>query len=186
MVRDIGLIGHSEGAIIAPMVAAKEPTLHAIVLLAAVARPAREVLALQLANNINHTTNFSQADKDAAIAVIPKKIDGMMADDPWMAFFLTHDPAATARQVKSPAVSTLTGANDQQADPKQIPDLTAAFLAAGNADVTGMIVPGVNHLFVADTDGFPGNYVKLPSPLRMESHIVWTITDWLVVRLRSS
>ena len=180
----LGLIGHSEGAIIAPMVALKEPTLRAIVLLAGVARPAREALAYQLANNINHSTNLSRADKDTEIAGIPKKIDKMMADDPWLAFFLTHDPTDTARHVKSPAVLILTGANDQQADPKQVPDLMAAFLAAGNTDVTAQVVPGVNHLFVPDADGFPGDYAKLPPPLRMEPGIVQTITDWLILRVR--
>ncbi len=115
-------MGHSEGAIIANIVAAKEPSLRAIVLLAGVARPAHEVLVFQITNNINHNTRFTQAQKDSAIAGIPQQIEGMMARDPWMAYFLTHDPAATARQVKAPAVLILTGANDQQADPKQVPD----------------------------------------------------------------
>ena len=96
----------------------------------------------------------------------------MMAADPWMAFFLTHDPAATARQVKSSAVLILTGANDQQADAKQIPDWMAAFIAAGNPDVTGEILPGLDHLFVVDPDGFPGNYAKLPAPVRVDSRVV--------------
>ena len=35
----LGVLGHSEGALIAPMVAEKEPTLRAIVLLAGIASP---------------------------------------------------------------------------------------------------------------------------------------------------
>jgi uncharacterized protein len=40
----LGVLGHSEGALIAPMVAEKEPTLRAIVLLAGIAQPGRSAL----------------------------------------------------------------------------------------------------------------------------------------------
>ena len=46
----LGVLGHSEGAIIAPMVAEKEPTLRAIVLLAGIAQPGRTALHFQLKN----------------------------------------------------------------------------------------------------------------------------------------
>ena len=180
----LGLLGHSEGALIAPIAALKEPNLKALVLLAGVARPAREVLVFQMKNLINHNASTSQTQKDSAIAAIPQAIDRMMAADPWMAYFLVHDPAATARQLKTPAVLILTGSNDQQADPKQVPDWMAAFLAGGNTDVTGEVLPGLNHLFVVDPDGFPGNYAKLPSPIRVDQHVVGLVTDWLVHRLK--
>jgi uncharacterized protein len=81
-------------------------------------------------------------------------------------------------------VLILTGSNDQQADPKQVPDWMAAFVAAGNTDVTGMILPGLNHLFVVDPDGFPGNYAKLPAPIRVDQSVVGLVTDWVVRRLK--
>jgi hypothetical protein len=42
------VLGHSEGAIIAPMVADKEPTLRAIVLLAGIAQAGRTALHFQI------------------------------------------------------------------------------------------------------------------------------------------
>ena len=180
----LGLLGHSEGAVIAPIVALKEPNLRAIVLLAGVARPAREVLDFQMKNLINHNARFSQTQKDSAISAIPQAVERMMAADPWMAYFLVHDPAADARQLKTPSVLMLTGANDQQADPRQIPDWMAAFLASGNTDVTAQVLPGLNHLFVVDADGFPGNYAKLPPPVRVDPNVVGFVTDWLVRRLK--
>ena len=180
----LGLLGHSEGAIIAPIVALKEPSVRALVLLAGVARPAREVLVFQLTNNINHNVRFSPTQKDSAIAAIPQTIDRMMAADPWMAYFLTHDPRADARQLKTPAVLMLTGSNDQQADAKQIPEWMSAFIAAGNTDVTGEVLPGMNHLFVVDPDGFPGNYAKLPPPVRVDQRVLGIVADWLVQRLK--
>jgi dienelactone hydrolase len=180
----LAVLGHSEGALIAGLVADREPSLRAIVLLGGIARPGMGTLQYQLRNLLEHDTTLSAARRDSAIASIPARIDTMMARDPWMKYFLTYDPSATARRVKTPAVLILTGANDQQAAPAQVPEQAAAFRAAGNRDVTAEVVPGVNHLFVRDADGFPGGYAKLPPPVRMEASVVGTIVDWLAVRLR--
>jgi len=181
--RRLAVMGHSEGAVIAPMVADKEPTLRAIVLLAGVARPARGALQFQMENRLRHDTTLTAARRDSALAAIPQKIDSMMAADAWMRFFLQYDPTATARRVKTP-VLILTGANDQQAAPDQVTEQAAAFRAAGNPDVTARVVPGVNHLFVRDPDGYPGNYTKLPAPVMVAQEVVGTVVDWLVQRLR--
>lgn len=179
----LGVLGHSEGAIIAPMVADKEPTLHAIVLLAGIAQPGRTALQFQIKNQIEHNTQLTAEMRDSQIAEIPKRIDAMMAADPWMKFFLTYDPAATMRKVKTP-VLILTGSRDQQAVPEQVPLMEAAFKEGGNKDVTARVIPNVNHLFVQDTDGFPGNYAKLPPPIMMRADVLTMIGDWLAQRLR--
>jgi len=179
----LGVLGHSEGAIIAPMVAEKEPTLRAIVLLAGIAEPGRTALHFQLKNQIEHNTKLTPEMRDSQIAEIPKRIDAMMAADPWMKFFLTYDPASTMRRVKTP-VLILTGSRDQQAVPEQVALMEAAFKEGGNKDVTARVVPDVNHLFAQDTDGFPGNYAKLPPPIMMRADVVTMIGDWLAQRLR--
>jgi len=179
----LGVLGHSEGAIIAPMVAEKESTLRAIVLLAGIAEPGRSALQFQMKNGIEHNAKLTPAQRESQIAEIPAKIDAMAAADPWMKFFFTYDPAATMRRVKTP-VLILTGSRDQQAVPEQNPKIEAAFKEGGNKDVTARILPDFNHLFVHDTDGFPGNYAKLPAPIMMSSDVVEMVTDWLVRRLR--
>ena len=179
----LGVLGHSEGAVIAPMVAEKEPTLRAIVLLAGVAQPGRSALHFQLKNQIEHNTKLTPEMRDSQIAEIPKRIDAMIAADPWMKFFLTYDPAPTMRRVKTP-VLILTGSRDQQAVPEQVALQEAAFKEGGNKDVTARVVPDVNHLFVQDTDGFPGNYAKLPAPVMMRADVLTMIGDWLAQRLR--
>ena len=179
----LGVLGHSEGAIIAPMVAEKEPTLRAIVLLAGIAQPGRSALHFQLKNGIEHNTKLTPEMRDSQIAAIPKRIDAMMAADPWMKFFLTYDPATTMRRVKTP-VLILTGSRDQQAVPEQVALQEAAFKEGGNKDVTARVLPDLNHLFVNDTDGFPGNYAKLPAPVMMQTDVLGMIADWLAQRLR--
>lgn len=180
----LGVLGHSEGAIIAPMVADKEPTLKAIVLLAGIAEPGRSALQFQMENIIKHNSALSQEQRDTQLAGIPARIDQMMASDPWMKFFLTYDPQTTMRRVKTPAVLILTGSNDKQAVATQVPLIEAAFKTAGNKDVTAKVLPGLNHLFVDDPDGFPGNYAKLPAPIMMKADVVDMVTDWLVRRLK--
>ena len=179
----LGVIGHSEGAVITPMVAEKEPTLRALVLLAGVAEPARSALHFQIRNGYEHDTTLTPAKRDSLIAAIPKKIDGMMDADPWMKFFLSYDPAATMRRVKTP-VLILTGSHDQQAVPEQVPLMAAAFKEGGNTKVTARVLPDLNHLFVHDTNGFPKDYKKLPAPVMMDSGVLEMITDWLALRLR--
>ena len=50
--------------------------------------------------------------------------------------------------------------------------------------MTAKVLPDLNHLFVHDTDGFPGNYAKLPAPMMMQADVVDMITDWLVQHLK--
>lgn len=179
----LGVLGHSEGAVIAPMVAAKEPALRAIVLLAGVADPARSALHFQIQNGYGHDPKLTPAERDSLIAAIPAKIDAMMAADAWMNFFLTYDPAATMRHLRLP-VLILTGSRDQQAPPTQVALMEAAFREAGNTDVTARILPDLNHLLVHDTDGFPAHYGKLPPPVVTDAGAVQMITDWLVKQLQ--
>ncbi len=179
----LGVLGHSEGAIIAPMVADKEPDLKAIVLLAGIAEPGRDTLAFQLKNNYEHDPKLTPEKRAEMIAGIPARLDAIAAADPWMKFFFTYNPAETMRRVKTP-VLILTGSRDQQAVPEQNPKMEAAFKQGGNKDVTARILPDLNHLFVHDTDGFPGNYAKLPAPIMIEADVVKMIADWLEKRLK--
>jgi dienelactone hydrolase len=181
--KRLGLLGHSEGAIIAPMVAEKEPDLRAIVLLAGIAQPGRTALQFQIKNGYEHDAKLTPEKRAELIAAIPARIDAMGAADPWMKFFLSHDPAVEMRRVKTP-VLILTGSRDQQAVPEQVPLMEAAFKEGGNKKVTARVLPDLNHLFAHDTDGFPGNYAKLPAPVMMQSEVLEIIGDWLAKRLR--
>lgn len=181
--KRLGVMGHSEGALIASMVAVEDPDLTAIVLLAGVADPGRNALAFQIKNQYINDSTLTPEKRAELITAIPQRIEGMMAADPWMKFFVEYDPAATMRRVKTP-VLILTGSNDMQAVASQVPIQEKAFRDGGNKDVTAKILPGLNHLFVEDADGFPGNYAKLPQPLVMRADVVETITEWLAKRLK--
>lgn len=183
----LGLVGHSEGAIDAPIVATEEPTLRALVLLAGNARPLRGAAQSQLENMVRHDPKLTtDAQRDSALATVPRMIDSIARVDRYMAAIMSYDPTPTARKVKTPAILILTGQFDKQADPTQVTEWIAAFKASGNPDVSGHVVPNVDHLFVHDTNGYPGNYANLPPPVRMESSVVGEVADWLVQRLGAS
>ncbi len=183
----LGLIGHSEGAVITSLVAEHEPDLRAMVLMAGVARSLQETLAYEDANSVMHSTKLTTAQKDSALAAIPKMVDSLATKgDAWWQFLLTHDFGADQRRVKTPAVLIVTGANDQQADSHQVAEMAMNFAEAGNRDVTGVVIPGLDHLFIRDADGFPGDYTKLPKPTHMAPVAVGTVVDWVVKRLGAS
>lgn len=176
--KRLGLVGHSEGGLIAPIVASKEPGLRGIVLLAGPGKGGRDILTFQLTNLAKNDTALKGARLDSALKHIPARVDSLAATTPWMKFFLSYDPLPTARQVKVP-VLILNGATDQQVTPDQVPALAAAFKQGGNKNVTVRVFPELNHLFIHDPVGFPGAYSKLPTS-RIEPEVMGTMADWLV------
>ena len=180
--KRLGLVGHSEGGLIAPLVASQEPGLKGIVLLAGTAYTGKQILTFQLSNGIKHDTSLTPAKRDSALDQVPARIDSMAANQPWLKFFTSYDPLETARHVTTP-VLILNGANDQQVTPDQAPLLEKAFKAAGNKDVTMRVIPNLNHLFVYDPSGFPGAYTSLKS-FAVDRATIGLVVDWLSSRLR--
>ena len=177
----IGLVGHSEGGIIAPMVATTDSALRGIVLLAGTASPGREILRAQQHYAIDSMAHLAGARRDSALAEGERTVDSMAARVPWMKLFLEYDPAAAARRVKTP-VLILQGMTDRQVPPSEADKLAAAFRAGGNRDVTVRSFPATNHLFVADPVG-SFEYAKLPS-LHVRPEVLGAVADWLSARLR--
>ncbi|MHB1329599.1 MAG: alpha/beta hydrolase family protein [Gemmatimonadales bacterium] len=177
----LALVGHSEGGLIAPKVAAVEPDLAGIVLLAGTGYAGRPILTFQVSNSIKNDTSLTPARRDSALAGVSTMIDSLAATSPWMRYFLEYDPSTTARKVKTP-VLILNGATDLQVTVDHVPLLEKAFKEAGNQDVTAKILPNLNHLFVYDPDGFPGRYVQLPS-FAVDKETLGLVADWLSKRL---
>lgn len=179
--RRLALLGHSEGGMIVPLAALKEPELRAMVLLAPPAHGGRSILEFQMANLAKNNPRLTPAQRDSALAAIPARIDSLQRSDPWMGYFLTYDPPAILRQLKTP-VLILMGGTDQQVTPDQAPKLVAAFAEAGNPDVTARVFGNLNHLFIYDPSGFPMGYATLPRR-KVEPEVLGAIADWLVARL---
>jgi hypothetical protein len=175
--KRIFLAGHSEGGLIAPMVAIDEPALAGIVLMAGPARTGREILNFQVRYGLEHDTTMSAPKRDSALAHVPVMVDSMLNSGPWLKFFGSHDPIATARRVKVP-VLILQGGDDQQVIASEAKTLEATFKAAGNRDVTARVFPDLNHLFILQPGGNPSGYMTLSSNLAVPE-VIGTLADWV-------
>lgn len=180
--RRIGLVGHGEGGVAVPIIAASDPQIRAIALLAAPARTGRVVLAYQNRYGVENDPATPAAARDSLIRAGLARLDTLAAGQPWLRFLLDHDPLPTARRVRTP-VLILHGASDRQVTPDQAPELAAAFRRGGNRDVTVHVLPEVNHLFLRDAEGNPFAYPALPSTA-VEPAALRTLARWLARRLR--
>jgi uncharacterized protein len=179
--RKIFLIGHSEGGMVAPMVAVDDPSLAGIVLLAGPGRSGREILNFQVRYGIEHDTTLTPAARDSQLARVPAGVDSVLKSTPWLTFFGAHDPIATARKVKKVPVLILQGGDDQQVIAAEAPLLEAAFRAGGNRDVTMRVFPSLNHFFIRQPGGSPAGYSTLPSNLAIPD-VIGMAADWIAAR----
>ncbi len=123
--RRLALVGHSEGGVIAPLVALEEPDVPAMVLLGAPAYNGRVLLEHQVTNLASRNPLLTAAQRDSALGRVQLEIDSLYRNDPWVAWLIDHDPLAVARRVRTP-VLILTGSTDQQITPDQASKLAAA------------------------------------------------------------
>lgn len=180
----LGLVGHSEGGLIAPIIASEDPKLKGIVLMAGPSQTGREILEFQNRYAIDNNAQIKPEARDSMFKIALRGIDSVAKTSPWIKFFLDHDPKLTAAKVKTPTL-VLQGATDQQVTAVQAEDLGKAFRSGGNKDVTVKVFPNANHLFVEDPSGNPAGYSALKSGyIRgdvMESLVAWLKTKLLVV-----
>jgi hypothetical protein len=177
----LGLVGHSEGGIIAPQVASADPAIRGIVLLAGPAYTGRRIIEFQNRYAIERSADVPATARDSLVKAALRSVDSAAAVQPWLKYFLDYDPTLVARTVRTP-VLILQGATDRQVTAEQAPLLEAAFKAGGNADVTIRVFPEINHLFLADQDGSPAGYSSL-QPTTVRPEVLRMIGDWLSKRL---
>jgi hypothetical protein len=179
----IALAGHSEGGMVAPMVAASDARIRAVVLMAGPSWTGRRVLDYQNRNGLM-AEGLRGAALDSALAASAVQRDSAAAAVPWLRWFMDHDPLPVARRVRVP-VLVMQGATDRQVTAEQAAELGAAMRAAGNRDVTVRVFPATNHLFLRDAEGTAdvARYAALPDK-QVPPEILGVLADWLVSRLR--
>ena len=207
-IHKIGLIGHSEGGVIAPMVAARNRDVAFIVMMAGTGVPGDQVIAEQTrlileANGVSHeaaekrgaaeleTLTLVKQEKDPAVLgqKLREKLAGrvpeaqigtaiMQVNSPWMRYFINYDPAIALSKITCP-VLVLNGAKDLQVSPEQnLPPIRRALEAAGNKHFEIAELPGLNHLFQTATTGSPNEYAQIDETIAPVA--LQTIAEWVV------
>ncbi|HZU28877.1 MAG TPA: alpha/beta fold hydrolase [Bryobacteraceae bacterium] len=187
----IGLIGHSEGGIVAPMVAARNPDVAFIVLMAGPGVSLAQILVAQQrlilqASGMSKEEVDKKAEQQRAMlklvreekdnAALEKKMKqqfaGVVPDDqmgvqakmigsPWFRWLLDYDPAATLRKLTCPVLA-INGEKDLQVPPQQnLPPIRTALEQGGNRDFEVDELPGLNHLFQTAKTGALSEYAEI-------------------------
>lgn len=208
--KKIGLIGHSEGGVIAPMVAARNHDVAFIVMMAGTGVPGDQVLVeqtrlIEIANGAPAERAQKDADRERELlqlaeqakdpaalqSELQKKMGNNMTgaqvgavvkqlSSPWFRYFLTYDPATALRKITCP-VLVLNGAKDVQVSPAQnLPAIRKALKEAGNTHFEIDELPGLNHLFQTAKTGSPREYTQIDETIAPLA--LKKIADWLAKR----
>jgi pimeloyl-ACP methyl ester carboxylesterase len=187
----IGLVGHSEGGLIAPMVAARNKDVAFIVMMAGTGVPGDQILpaqgeAIEVAsgkspeqasrNAANERAMLTLVETEKDDAVLQKELKEKMAGEVpeaqiglqisqitsvWFRYFLTYDPATALRKVTCPVLA-INGSLDKQVLPSQnLPAIRKALAESGNQHVEVDELPGLNHLFQTAKTGAPAEYSQI-------------------------
>lgn len=197
--KRIGLIGHSEGGIIAPLAAVDSNDVAFIVLMAGTGLPGDLALEAQRAALLK-AAGANQAVIDAAIQDHRRAMDVIKSEpDPnraqeklrglgyseaqvqawtskWFYFLVTHDPRETLRKVRCPVLALNGDLDVQVVAQVNLPAIEQALREGGNPDVTIKELPGLNHLFQTAQTGNTGEYAFIEetmSPVALETMAAW-------------
>lgn len=204
----IGLIGHSEGGVIAPMVAARNKDVAFIVMMAGTGVRGDEVLVAQgeaiqvaigkdpgeaaknaadekemltMVESGKDATELEKNLKEKMSADTPEAMIGLQIKQltsPWFRYFLTYDPATALRKVTCPVLA-INGSLDKQVLPAQnLPPIRKALEEARNQHVEIDELPGLNHLFQTAKTGAPTEYAQIEET--MSPVALEKISTWIL------
>jgi uncharacterized protein len=208
--KKIGLIGHSEGGVIAPMIAARNRDVAFIVMLAGSGVPGDQIIVAQTeliseASGMSHdqamkagarqgefmdlirqTSDQAALEKQLHEKLAPQMPEAQIGaairqlTSPWLRYFINYDPAIALRKVTCPVLA-LNGGKDLQVPPKQnLPAIRKALEAAGNKDFETDELPGLNHLFQTAKTGSPSEYAQIEET--MSPVALEKIAGWILKR----
>jgi hypothetical protein len=181
----IALVGHSEGAETALILAVEDSRVAAVALLAGSSRSVDRVLTEQVLYQAaltkpidpSNRAQFSAAgrglieffEKAAASSRPPAGTPDPLA---WFRDHAEHDPSATARKVRVPAL-LLTGDRDLLVLPYHAVALAVAMTEAGNRRVTLRVLPGLTHIFT------PADASKGAEAAQVSPEFLQTLREWI-------
>lgn len=187
----IGLVGHSEGGLVAASVAAQDSRVAFIVMMAGSGVPGDDIIVEQTlliaeANGQTHEMAEKTAAEERRILTLVEQekdatglarklkgefgtnasestLDAQMKSltSPWFRYFIQYDPAPALRQLKCPVLAII-GQKDLQVPAAQnLPAIRKALEEGGNQNFEVDELPGLNHLFQTAKTGSPNEYGEI-------------------------
>ena len=165
----IGCIGHSEGASVAFMLAARGD-VDFIVSMAGIGMKGDTVLTAQY----NRIMELSGMPSSFTV----KDYRDMLATQPavkWLQWFIDYDPSADISNARCP-VFALNGANDSQVISSQnLRSIEQLLPTSGKNKIKEY--PSLNHLFQHSATGLPTEYIEIEETISPE--VLSDIADWI-------
>lgn len=190
--RRISIAGHSEGASVAMLAAAREKRIASVVLMAGMGTTGRELIMEQQQHMLN-AAKVAEGERAGKVELQQKILEAAIAekgweelppevrravDTPWYRSLLTFDPAKVMPRIKKP-VFILQGELDRQVPPHHADKLAA--LAKAREDNRRLDIkhlPGVNHLFLPAKTGDLSEYGSIAGQ-SIAPEVARTIAAWL-------
>jgi pimeloyl-ACP methyl ester carboxylesterase len=190
--KRIAVVGHSEGAWIALLAAAREKRISAVASIAGPATTGAELVLEQQQRALDQL-KLTPEEREKKVA-LQKQIQSAVvtgkgwellpqeerraADTPWFQSLLTFDPAKVIKDVKQP-LFFVHGALDKQVPPSNADRL--ADLARKQSDsesIEVVVVRGVNHLLIPAFTGEVTEYASL-TDRNVSKDVSGALTAWL-------
>ena len=182
----IGLLGLSEGANIGPMIAASDPSIRAVVMMAPTASNGYKIEEYQRRLMIDERSDLTDAQKKRVLEKSMRGLDDALArgeGGPWFRSYLAYMPLPTAKKVSCPAL-ILHGDKDAHVPVEHSRLLAKVMRSSGNDDVTLVIFNDHNHLFLEDPNVNISGYADLLQHTnQLSENVLSTITEWLRLHL---
>lgn len=194
LVDRIALIGHSDGAIVAPRVAVEDTKIRAIVLMAGTAETGDKVLRQQF-NFLLEGMEVPEEDREkfrVNYEIMLKIIKGEPVDkeieekikpqlEPqlkWLQSFVSYDPLSVLDKVEA-RVLILNGGKDKQVFPHHARMLHQKLIELGKP-ATLKIFPDLNHLLIpADTGAYSEYARQSMEERRISQKLLGYMLGWL-------
>lgn len=189
----IALIGHSEGAETATIIAGEDTRVAAIALLAGPSRPVDRIALEQalFSAALNRTVDPSDTTKLPELSreilrlfeearTKPAPASGAPDTLAWFREHAASDPLVSVRRVRCP-VLILQGERDSLVLPHHALALASALTESGNRRVALRIFPGLTHLFTSSTPDANASTDKTPQVSR---DFLQTLAAWMAETLK--
>lgn len=166
------LLGHSEGGAIAGIVAAADPRIAGVALLAAPAWDGRRIMEYQIRfAALRQHRRLSYTSAELIEASIAGRTRDRLSSEAWYPHFLAYDPLPPFRRLAMP-VLVLQGERDEVVLAVQADEIAAAIRSGGNEDVSLFILPDYGHALTARGDR------RDPAPVSDE--VLGLIERWML------